>query len=219
MMKNTLSLISIAILSSFYTTSAFSAGSATSCDDGCTKEEIFDTTTNTNQITIHGNRDKKYNIDVMGSKITQNYKIINHANIHRTNAYNIYVAEGRNALNIEVFNTGKLIAEGTDPTSSIDAQWGNILGKLHVTNSGEIRTEGEGRNECAICSRYFKRSPAGNTIKTPTEVIYEINNLGNAGLISANQGSTIWLENGKSAQIYNEGMIASKSLKEAVIEY
>ncbi|MGY4676528.1 autotransporter family protein [Pasteurella sp. P03HT] len=218
MMKNTLSLISIAILSSLYTTSAFSTDSATSCGDGCTKEEIFDTTKNTSQITIHGNRDKKYDIDIMGSKIAQNYKIINHANIHRTNAYNIYVAEGRNALNIEVFNTGKLVAEGTDPTSSIDAQWGNILEKLQVTNSGEIRTEGEGGNECAICSRYFKRSPAGNTIKTPTEVIYEINNLGNTGVISANQGSTIWLENGKSAQIYNEGMIVSKSLKEAVID-
>ncbi|EGP03529.1 hypothetical protein AAUPMG_10008, partial [Pasteurella multocida subsp. multocida str. Anand1_goat] len=50
-----------------------------------------------------------------------------------------------------------------------------------------------------------------STLKTPTEVVYEVHNLGKEAQLLANGGPSIWLDNGKFTHINNEGTILSKS--------
>ncbi len=189
----------------------WSSVNTTSCGDGCTVTKEIDTATDTHIITIDGDKTRSYSY---GLRLEDNkrYRLTNH--LHLENAgHKVYVAERSNARSAEIINYGKLIsAAPTSPaTSAVDVQWGNITEKLHVTNYGEIRTNGLGHNECAICSRYFKRSSNGNTISTPTEVVYEVHNLGKEAQILANGGPSIWLDNGKLTKINNEGTILSKS--------
>ncbi|HII3690244.1 TPA: autotransporter outer membrane beta-barrel domain-containing protein, partial [Pasteurella multocida] len=181
-----------------------------SCGERCTVTEEIDTATDTHIITIDGDKTRSYAYG-LSLKDNERYRLTNH--LHLENAdHKVYVLEKKNARSAEIINYGKLIsAAPAGATSAVDAQWGNITEKLHVTNYGEIRTNGLGKNECAICSRYFKRSPTGNTISTPTEVVYEVHNLGKEAQLLANGGPSIWLDNGKLTKINNEGTILSKS--------
>ncbi|MFC0970140.1 autotransporter outer membrane beta-barrel domain-containing protein [Pasteurella multocida] len=195
----------------FFSFQTWASTTTTSCGDGCTKTETLDGSTNTHIITIDGDRTRSYPHNLAVLEDNKRYRLTNHLHLEH-GGYKVDVPERNNARSAEIINYGKLIsAAPAGATSAIDAQWGNITEKLHVTNYGEIRTDGLGGNECAICSRYFKRSPNGNTISTPTEVVYEVHNLGKEAQLLANGGPSIWLNNGKLTKINNEGTILSKS--------
>ncbi|MFC1019807.1 autotransporter outer membrane beta-barrel domain-containing protein [Pasteurella multocida] len=197
----------------FFSFQTWASTTTTSCGDGCTKTETLDGSTNTHIITIDGDRTRSYPHNLAVLEDNKRYRLTNHLHLEH-GGYKVDVPERNNARSAEIINYGKLIsAAPAGATSAIDAQWGNITEKLHVTNYGEIRTDGLGGNECAICSRYFKRSPNGNTISTPTEVVYEVHNLGKEAQLLANGGPSIWLDNGKLTKINNEGTIFSKSAR------
>ncbi|MFC1073504.1 hypothetical protein ACFGYM_05700 [Pasteurella multocida] len=152
----------------FFSFQTWASTTTTSCGDGCTKTETLDGSTNTHIITIDGDRTRSYPHNLAVLEDNKRYRLTNHLHLEH-GGYKVDVPERNNARSAEIINYGKLIsAAPAGATSAIDAQWGNITEKLHVTNYGEIRTDGLGGNECAICSRYFKRSPNGNTISTPT---------------------------------------------------
>ncbi|UDW83163.1 autotransporter outer membrane beta-barrel domain-containing protein [Pasteurella canis] len=209
-MKKQVSLISLTLSALLYSSHGFTE-TVTSCGEGCTKTETIDDSTNTHKVVIDGNKTKSYSTQFDTLQSNKKYHLINYLHLENS-GYKIYVPEWQDATSAEIINYGKLISQGSGVTSAIDAQWGNITEKLHVTNYGEIRTEGGGYNECGVCSSYFKRNDGGR-IKAPTEVVYEVNNLGKDALISANGGFAIWLDNGKSSKINNEGTISSKSTK------
>ncbi|MGC6247691.1 autotransporter outer membrane beta-barrel domain-containing protein [Bisgaard Taxon 45] len=200
----------------FFSFQTWASTTTTSCGDGCTKTETLDGSTNTHIITIDGDRTRSYPHNLAVLEDNKRYRLTNYLHLENGN-YKVDVPERNNTLSADIINYGKLISvASTGATSAIDAQWGNITEKLHVTNYGEIRTEGTGSNECAICSRYFKRAGTTlgeSTLKIPTEVVYEVHNLGKDAQLLANGGPSIWLDNGKFTQINNEGSILSKSVK------
>ncbi|ARB73553.1 autotransporter outer membrane beta-barrel domain-containing protein [Pasteurella multocida] len=191
----------------------WSSVNTTSCGEGCTVTEEIDTATDTHIITIDGDKTRSYSHHLAVLEDNKRYRLTNHLHLENGD-YKVNAPERNNARSAEIINHGKLISSApAGATSAIDAQWGNITEKLHVTNYGEIRTDGLGGNECAICSRYFKRAGtlAESTLKTPTEVVYEVHNLGKEAQLLANGGPSIWLDNGKFTHINNEGTILSKS--------
>ncbi|WP_229025778.1 hypothetical protein [Pasteurella multocida] len=149
-----------------------------SCGEGCTVTEEIDTATDTHIITIDGDKTRSYPYG-LSLQDNKRYRLTNHLHLENRN-HRVSVLERNNVRSAEIINHGKLISSApAGATSAIDAQWGNITEKLHVTNYGEIRTDGLGGNECAICSRYFKRAGtlAESTLKTPTEVVYEVHSV------------------------------------------
>ncbi|EGP04290.1 hypothetical protein GEW_10366, partial [Pasteurella multocida subsp. gallicida str. Anand1_poultry] len=136
----------------------WSSVNTTSCGEGCTVTEEIDTATDTHIITIDGDKTRSYSRHLAVLEDNKRYRLTNHLHLENGD-YKVNAPERNNARSAEIINHGKLISSApAGTTSAIDAQWGNITEKLHVTNYGEIRTDGLGGNECAICSRYFKRA-------------------------------------------------------------